>query len=204
MPPDAERAPRADAARNVKRLLDAARAVFAEQGPDAPLELIAERAGVGVRTLFRHFPHKEALVRTALKQTLTERLPPILYRTPDFDPRTAILVVMEAVLVIVERERNTLAAAANPAALTAELIEPARTVLADLTEQAKQAGTMREDVTGDDVAHVLGLLVNFPWVMPEGDDGWRRYLVLVFDAFNPGSVSPLPPVNAAGARGPGL
>ncbi|MEU6249595.1 helix-turn-helix domain-containing protein [Glycomyces sp. NPDC047010] len=193
MPPDAERALRADAARNVKRLLDAARAVFAEQGPDAPLEAVAERAGVGVRTLFRHFPHKEALVRAALRQTVTERLPPILYRTPDFDPRAAIQVVMEAVLVIVERERNTLAAAANPAALTAEVIEPARAPLAALAEQAKAAGTMRPDVTGDDVARVLGLLTNVLWVMPEGDDGWRRYLVLVLDAFDPGGASPLPP-----------
>ncbi|SDK88884.1 transcriptional regulator, TetR family [Glycomyces sambucus] len=193
MPPEAERALRADAARNVKRLLDAARAVFAEQGPGAPLEAIAERAGVGTRTLYRHFPHKEALVRTALRQTVTERLPPILYRTPDFDPRAAILVVMEAVLVIVERERTTLAAAANPAALTAEVIEPARGALADLTERAKAEGTMRADVTGDDVAHVLGLLANVQWVVPEGDGGWRRYLALVFDAFDPAASTPLPP-----------
>ncbi|MEU5871082.1 helix-turn-helix domain-containing protein [Glycomyces sp. NPDC047369] len=194
MPPDAERALRADAARNVKRLLDAARAVFAEQGPDAPLEAVAERAGVGVRTLFRHFPHKEALVRTAVRQTVTERLPPILYRTPDFGPREAIQVVMEAVLVIVERERSTLAAAANPAALTAEVIEPARGPLAALTEQAQAAGAMRADVTGDDVARVLGLLTNVLWVMPPGDDGWRRYLVLVLDAFDPGAATPLPPL----------
>jgi AcrR family transcriptional regulator len=182
---------RADAARNVKRILDAARAVLADQGPDAPLEAIAERAGVGVRTLFRHFPHKEALVRTALRQTVTEHLPPILYRTPDYDPRTAILMVMEAVLVIVDRERNTLAAAANPAALTAEVIAPARTVLGELTERAKAEGTMRDDVTGDDVVRVLGLLANFPWVTPDGD--WRRSLALVFDAFNPGTAGPLPP-----------
>ncbi len=192
MPPEAERALRADAARNVKRLLDAARAVFAEQGPEATLEAVAERAGVGIRTLFRHFPHKEALVRTALRQTITERLPPILYRTPDYDPRAAIQIVMEAVLVIVERERNTLAAAANPAALTAEIIEPARTPLADLTEQAKQAGTIRADVTGDDVVRVLGLLTNVLWLMPDDGDGWRRYLVLLCDAFNPDSATPLP------------
>ncbi|GAA1692079.1 hypothetical protein GCM10009830_44770 [Glycomyces endophyticus] len=173
--------------------MDAARAVFAEQGPDAPLEAIAERAGVGTRTLYRHFPHKEALVRTALRQTVTERLPPILYRIPDFDPRSAILVVMEAVLAIVERERSVLAAAANPAALTAEIIEPALGPLAELTVRAQAAGTIRGDVTGDDVARVLGLLTNVLWVVPEGDDGWRRYLVLVFDAFGPGAATPLPP-----------
>ncbi|SDC96745.1 TetR/AcrR family transcriptional regulator [Glycomyces harbinensis] len=191
--PHEERALRADAARNVQRLLDAARAVFAETGPDAPLELIAERAGVGIRTLFRHFPHKEALVRTAMKQAVTERLPPILYRTPDFPPRAAIMVVMEAALAIIDRERNTLAAAANPAALAAEVVAPVLEPLAALTEQAKQDGTMRSDVTGDDVARVLGMLTNFLWVVPEGHEGWRRYLVLVLDAFEPGAATPLPP-----------
>ncbi|THV29044.1 TetR/AcrR family transcriptional regulator [Glycomyces paridis] len=196
MPPEAERAPRADAARNVKRLLDAARAVFAEQGPDAPLEAIAERAGVGVRTLFRHFPHKEALVKTVLRQAITERLPPILYRTPDYeDPALALRSVMEAVLALIDLERNTLAAAANPGTMVTEVIAPVLEPLAALTERAQAAGALRDDVTGDDVTRVLAMLTNVLWAIPEGG-GWHRYLVLVFDAFRPGSTTPLPPAEA--------
>jgi AcrR family transcriptional regulator len=189
--PTEESAIRADAARNAAKLLDAAHAVFTETGPDAPLEAIAERAGVRVRTLFRHFPHKEALVRALLKRTMTARLPPILYRIPDYEPHQAIRFVMEAALATVDHERGALAAAANPAALTAEITAPFRKPLAALTERAQQAGTMRTDVTGDDVARVLSMLVNFHWGMPESGADWRRYLLLVLDAFHPDAATPL-------------
>ena len=54
---------RADARRNRERVLAAARAVFAEHGIDAPMATVARRAGVGVATLYRHFPTRDALVR---------------------------------------------------------------------------------------------------------------------------------------------
>lgn len=204
MPPE-ERVLRADAARNVGRLLDAARAVFAEQGPDAPLEAIAERAGVRVRTLFRHFPHKEGLVRALLRQTMAARLPPILYRIPDHEPDRAIRFVMEAALAVVDHERAALAAAANPAALTAEITAPLLEPLDALTERAKQAGTIRSDVTGDDVARVLDMLVNYLWGMPEGGDAWRRHLQLVLDAFRPEAATAPPPVtHDPGADNPAI
>jgi AcrR family transcriptional regulator len=190
VPPE-ERVLRADAARNAGRLLEAAHEVFAEQGPDAPLEAIADRAGVRVRTLFRHFPHKEALVRALLQRAMASRLPPILYRIPDYEPHLAIRFVMEAALGVVDHERSALAAAANPAALTAEITAPLLEHLATLTERAKEAGTIRTDVTGDDVARVLGMLVNYLWGMPEGGEGWRRHLLLVFDAFRPDGATPL-------------
>jgi len=193
VPPE-ERALRADAARNLKRLLDAAREVFAETGPEASLEAIADRAGLRVRTLFRHYPHKEALVRTLLKQTIAQRLPPILHRIPDFEPHLAIGFVMESALAIVEYEHSALAAAANPAALTAEITAPLREPLAALAEAAQRAETIRADVTGDDVTRVLGMLTTYIWSMPGGDESWRRCLQLVLDAFQPGAAAtPLPP-----------
>src|SRR5919202_1474542 len=59
----AERPLRADARRNRERVIAAARAVFAEQGRDAPMDDVARRAEVGVGTVYRHFPTKEALLR---------------------------------------------------------------------------------------------------------------------------------------------
>jgi AcrR family transcriptional regulator len=56
------RRPRADAQRNSARVLEAARTVFAEHGPDASLEEIARRAGVGIGTLYRHYPTRQVLV----------------------------------------------------------------------------------------------------------------------------------------------
>jgi len=57
---------RADAERNLRRVLDAALEVFAEHGIDAPVTLIAERAGVGVATIFRRFPTKDDLLAALL------------------------------------------------------------------------------------------------------------------------------------------
>src|SRR5271170_4603105 len=57
---------RADAARNAERILQAAREVYSELGPDAPIETIARRAGVGERTLYRRFPTKAELVDSAI------------------------------------------------------------------------------------------------------------------------------------------
>ena len=62
-----ERRLRADARRNAARVLDAAREVFAELGSDASLEEIARRAGVGIGTLYRHFPTRDALVEAAFR-----------------------------------------------------------------------------------------------------------------------------------------
>src|SRR5262249_44780369 len=57
-----QRPMRADARRNYDKLVEAARALFAEEGTSAPLEAIAERAGVGIGTLYRHFPTRQALL----------------------------------------------------------------------------------------------------------------------------------------------
>ncbi|MBV9777533.1 MAG: helix-turn-helix transcriptional regulator, partial [Acetobacteraceae bacterium] len=56
-----ERRPRADALRNRERVLAAAKTVFSAGGPDASLETVARRAGVGIGTVYRHFPTREAL-----------------------------------------------------------------------------------------------------------------------------------------------
>ena len=69
---------RADAARNAERILKAAREVYGELGPDAPIEAIARRAGVGERTLYRRFPTKAELVRAALDQCIAEDLTPTI------------------------------------------------------------------------------------------------------------------------------
>jgi AcrR family transcriptional regulator len=74
---ETERRLRADAARNVERILRAARAAFADGGPDVSLEEIARRAGVGTRTLYRHFPTKGDLVRAVIDQSVADELTPV-------------------------------------------------------------------------------------------------------------------------------
>ena len=66
--PAAARKPRADAQRNRDSLLEAAKAAFAEAGPDATLDEIARRAGVGIGTLYRHFPTCDAVVEAVYRR----------------------------------------------------------------------------------------------------------------------------------------
>src|SRR3954452_7462424 len=66
-----ERPLRADARRNRERVIEAARSAFAEAGADLPMEEIARRAGVGIGTVYRHFPNKEALLDALVAEQLT-------------------------------------------------------------------------------------------------------------------------------------
>jgi AcrR family transcriptional regulator len=69
---DAGRKPRADALRNRERLIDAAKAAFGEVGPDVSLEEIARRAEVGIGTLYRHFPTRDAIVEAVYRREVTQ------------------------------------------------------------------------------------------------------------------------------------
>ncbi len=66
------RRPRADAVRNRERVLEAAKAVFSAGGPDASLEAVARRAGVGIGTLYRHFPTREALFEAVYRREVEQ------------------------------------------------------------------------------------------------------------------------------------
>src|SRR5215467_13712009 len=71
-PAIAVRKPRADAVRNRERVLEAAKAVFSAGGPEASLEAVAKRAGVGIGTLYRHFPTREALFEAVYRREVEQ------------------------------------------------------------------------------------------------------------------------------------
>src|ERR1700735_5574030 len=68
----ADRKPRIDAVRNRERVLEAAKAVFSAGGADASLEAVARRAGVGIGTLYRHFPTREALFEAVYRHEVEQ------------------------------------------------------------------------------------------------------------------------------------
>src|SRR6202008_2729178 len=92
---------RADAARNAERILRAAREGYGELGPDAPVEAVARRAGVGERTLYRRFPTKADLVRAALDQSVAEDLMPAIDAArPADDPLRGLTQLIEAAIAL--------------------------------------------------------------------------------------------------------
>src|SRR3954469_2114092 len=90
-----ERALRADAQRNLARILDAAREVFAEQGREASVADVAERAGVGTATIFRRFPTKEDLLAGVVEQRGGELAETGRPAATSRDPRKALRQFMQ-------------------------------------------------------------------------------------------------------------
>jgi AcrR family transcriptional regulator len=162
---------RADARRNHERLLEAARDVFVERGPDAPLEEIARRAGVGIATLYRRFPDRSLLMHAVVLAALTataEAAEQSRREHPDaldalaaymhavIDLRTS--AVIPTLLDSVDLERPDLKAARERSARPAE----------QLLDAAHRSGALRKDVTFGDVGLMLVRLSRpLPGTIPE-------------------------------------
>ena len=193
----ADRPLRADAARNADRILRAAREVYGELGPDAPIEAIARRAGVGERTLFRRFPTKGDLVRAALDQSIAEDLSPVIEQARGAeDPLRGLTELIEAALSLGAREHNMLAAARKAGSLTPDVSIDLYEALGDLARRAQRAGLVRADLVAEDLPRIVAMLNSVLWTMDLGSDGWRRYVALMLDAITADQQRPLPPVAA--------
>ncbi|OMC52727.1 TetR family transcriptional regulator [Mycobacterium sp. IS-836] len=186
---------RADAARNAERILRAARAVYGELGPDAPIEAVARRAGVGERTLYRRFPAKADLVRAALDQSIAEDLMPAIEqaRRAD-DPLRGLNELIGAAIGLGARERHLLTAVHRAGSLTADISDSLNQALHELVRRGQRAGLVRADLVADDLPRLIAMLYSVLPTMDPGSDGWRRYVALVLDAISIAEAKPLPAV----------
>jgi len=196
----ADRPLRADAARNAERILRAARDAYAELGPDAPMDAIASRAGVGERTLYRRFPTKGKLARAVIDQSIAETLSPVIERAlRSRNPLRGLVNLIEAAIALGAREHNVLAAARKGGSLTdvsAQLDE----ALDELTRRAQEAGLVRADLVTDDLPRMVAMLYSVLGTMDPASDGWRRYVALMLDAIstsNPGRLPRAVPIRYA-------
>jgi AcrR family transcriptional regulator len=186
---------RADAARNAERIVRAARDVYGELGPEAPVEAIARRAGVGERTLYRRFPTKAELVRAALDQCIAEDLTPIIEAVRQaVDPLEGLAQLIEAAISLGAREHNLLTAARRAGSLTSDVSTALIEALTELADRGRRAGVIRADLAAADLPRMIAMLHSVLWTMDTGSDGWRRYVALMLDAISAGERRPLPPV----------
>jgi AcrR family transcriptional regulator len=193
----ADRPLRADAARNVERILRAARDVYGQLGPDAPVEAVARRAGVGERTLYRRFPTKADLVRAALDQSIAEDLTPAIEDAGRADdPLRGLARLIEAAIALGAREQNLLTAAHRAGSLTADISDSLNVALGDLVHRGQQAGIVRAELVSDDLPRLIGMLYSVLSTMEPTSDGWRRYVALILDAISTDERQPLPPAPA--------
>lgn len=153
------RAPRADAQRNRARLLAAAAKLFVAQGPDAPYLEIAKEAGVGVGTIYRHFPTRLELIEATYRSELDaicDAAPQLLRMLP---PEQALRTWMDRFLDYMTTKiglsaaiRTVMAAGGNPFAQSRERLDAAAGALLTATVQA---GQTRPEVAADDVVMSL-------------------------------------------------
>jgi AcrR family transcriptional regulator len=189
----ADRPLRADAARNADRILRAARSVYADVGPDASVDVVAREAGVGERTLYRHFPSKADLIRAALDQSIEENLSPVIDRARrSTDALKALVALLDAATSLGALEQNLLIAARKAGAL-ANISVALNETLEELAERARVAGQIRADLVAGDMPRIIAMLNSVLWTMNPADDGWRRYLVLLLDAITTTDGRRLPP-----------
>jgi len=188
IPSETHRQLRADARRNHERILASARAVFAESGPDAQIDDVARHAGVGVGTVYRHFPTKEALLAELVRQKFrlfADRAREAL--DEDGEP----FAVIESLL---RRNAATAAADAGIQYAIASAGEQAWTqaeaeqqelleVTAALLERARRAGSIRRDIQATDIAMLMCGVCTTMGPRPGFD--WRRHLDLVVDVLRP-------------------
>ncbi len=173
---------RADARRNRERVLTAARAAFAEHGREAQMDDVARRAGVGVGTVYRHFPTKEALVE-ALALDLFEGLVRGARAALEIDdPWEAFTQALWAGGSLLSSDRAfTEIAAQTEMPISPELQTELNAVFTELVRRAKASGHLRDDVLLDDIPMLMcgiGAATAKPHQCP---DAWRRHLSLVID-----------------------
>jgi AcrR family transcriptional regulator len=160
--PAQARRPRADAERNRARLLEAARAAFASGQSAVTLEQIARDAGVGIGTLYRHFPTREALVEALYRKELADLCASAAGLLQAHAPEQALRAWMNGFADYVAAKREmaeTLRAVFASGAVTvsqarAELTVAVRTIL----DAGRADGTLRDDVRPEDVvAMIVGI-----------------------------------------------
>lgn len=141
---------RADARRNLDALVDAARQVFADQGVDAPARVIADLAGVGVGTLYRHFPQRSDLVVAVFQQAVEECADAAADLAEHHEPDDALALWLQRFTGFVATKRGLAAAlqSGDPAfeGLHPWFIGRLGGALTGLLDAASAAGTIRTDI----------------------------------------------------------
>jgi AcrR family transcriptional regulator len=157
--PTEERPLRADALRNRARILEAAEAVFASEGIEAPVDDIAEKAGVGVGTLYRHFPNKEKLCEAILIDRLSGLTEDARALADAEDPVAAFFGFLEHFVELGAAKRHLIDAVMGAGLdfekAAASVKEDLREAVGVLLCRAQAAGAVRADVTSAAVVSLI-------------------------------------------------
>jgi AcrR family transcriptional regulator len=178
---DDDKPMRADARRNRERLVSAAREVFAAQGSSVSMEAIAKHAGVGIGTLYRHFPNRFDIVEAVYRDDV-EELVRAAEQTADLEPWEAVEAFFEAFLRYAKTKQVLLnelkqGFEKNPD-LRSRMRERIDAAFDLVVERAKKAGVVRDDVSGSDLTQLVSPICTNASI---SDEQMRRLINLVLD-----------------------
>jgi len=177
---------RADARRNREKLLAAATEVFAEAGTDASLEEVAKRAGVGIGTLYRHFPTRAALVEAAYRNEVERLCGAAVKLLGALSADLALAEWMDRFVAYSTAKRGMKDALQSVVASGSDLFADTRRqivqAIATLLEAGAADGTIRADVDAEDVLRAMGAV----WLVTDEEQA-RRLLRLLMDGLRHGA-----------------
>jgi AcrR family transcriptional regulator len=183
---------RSDARLNRDKLIGVAAGLFAAVGVDVPLETVAKQAGVGIGTLYRHFPTRDALIEAVYRQEvgrLCDAASELLAESP---PDVALEAWMRRFVSYAATKRGMSGALQSIAASNSSLYTQTRerlvAALAKLLDAAVAAGTVRADMAPEDIWQAMSGV----WLLPAGEE-WaaraQRLLQLLMDGLRYGARS---------------
>src|SRR5438270_8126889 len=177
-----QRTLRADARRNRERIMCAGRELFAREGPEAQMDEIAAHAGVGIGTVYRHFPTKEALLTEMVRLRFQEFADVAALAEEIDDPLEALETIMRRSAEAVEGDSGFQLAMMGSNELEWEGIEEQKAALAEavtrIISRAVAAGVIRDDFTFEDFGMVMCGITATMYYKP-GSADWHRYMELV-------------------------
>jgi AcrR family transcriptional regulator len=194
---------RSDARRNRARIVAAARDLFAREGVEVSVEEITQRAGVGMGTLYRHFPTKEELIDAVLEDAFAEILRLAQEASDAEDAWVALSGFLQRSLELHAQNRGVkeiLATREHGARRADAMRARMRPLLARLVERAHEQGTLRPDFTAEDLPLVFwtaGRVIETTSAV--APDYWRRYLGFLLDGLRASAATPVatPPLTRA-------
>jgi AcrR family transcriptional regulator len=176
------RKPRADAVRNRERVLEAAKVVFGAGGAEASLEAVARAAGVGIGTLYRHFPTREALFEAVYRREVQQLADLAEQLKQEAQPVDALRQWLRSNVQFVATKKGMSAALALAAYKNSELFSYSfgrlTRAVSGLLDRAIAAGEIRDDISPEDV---LRALVGMCYMHDQ--PGWQTSVLRLVDVF---------------------
>ena len=187
---------RSDARRNRERLVASARELFAEGGLDVSVEEITQHAGLGMGTLYRHFPTKEELIDAVLGDAFAELVQLAERAAAAEDAWTGFTGFLEQTLALHATNRglkDVLSSREHGCKRAQAMRARMRPLLGQMVERAQEQGALRSDFAAEDLSLVFwtagGVIETTAAVAPHY---WRRYLGLLLDGLRAEAATPLP------------